>query len=285
MDDVTNGRGVDAWGRERGAASVRDEDGGFASSGVTNEAIEEAGARLEPFLHRHVAFLADRFPSGEIEAALESASNRSLLPRGVESILTQWSERVDGGIVNGLRDAVRGVARLGAELALDVWAKRFRLQLKVPVTALGRLRSGTATRALQVLNSLGRRFMKGLASVIRKALEEGGSLWQVMTAIRGYLNTSVAYISGAARDLAAGLLEFGAYVVSECLDIREKRWRTKNDDRVCPTCWDNMLRGAMPVELPFPSGDPHPPAHPGCRCSALYLAPDRENVLALTEEV
>jgi DivIVA domain-containing protein len=38
----------------------------------------------------------------------------------------------------------------------------------------------------------------------------------------------------------------------------------------CPDCEDNGLNGAQAAGEDFPTGHPHPPAHPGCRC---LLAP------------
>ena len=37
----------------------------------------------------------------------------------------------------------------------------------------------------------------------------------------------------------------------------------------CPDCDDNSLAGSVPKGEPFPTGDLHPPAHPGCRCIAV----------------
>ncbi|HET6874522.1 MAG TPA: hypothetical protein VFH70_07075, partial [Acidimicrobiales bacterium] len=47
------------------------------------------------------------------------------------------------------------------------------------------------------------------------------------------------------------------------------RW-VVDDDGPCPDCDDNELAGATPAGEGFPTGQPHPPAHPGCRC---VLAP------------
>ena len=42
------------------------------------------------------------------------------------------------------------------------------------------------------------------------------------------------------------------------------------DESPCPDCEDNGLNGAQAAGEEFPTGHPHPPAHPGCRC---LLAP------------
>ncbi len=47
------------------------------------------------------------------------------------------------------------------------------------------------------------------------------------------------------------------------------RWVVDDGGVPCPDCDDNALAGAVPKSEPFPTGDLHPPAHPGCRCLAV----------------
>jgi DivIVA domain-containing protein len=56
------------------------------------------------------------------------------------------------------------------------------------------------------------------------------------------------------------------------------RWIV-DDDGPCPDCDDNALAGFVPRGQPFPTGQLHPPAHPGCRCTivtAPVAAPSRQ---------
>ena len=46
------------------------------------------------------------------------------------------------------------------------------------------------------------------------------------------------------------------------------RWIV-DDDGPCPDCDDNALAGSVPRGQPFPTGQLHPPAHPGCRCTIV----------------
>lgn len=50
---------------------------------------------------------------------------------------------------------------------------------------------------------------------------------------------------------------------------RYVRWITENDNRVCPSCQMNQDAGDWPLGVPFPSGAPYPPDHPGCRCAVV----------------
>ena len=66
---------------------------------------------------------------------------------------------------------------------------------------------------------------------------------------------------------AFGLGAFAAYPEGTNL-----RWLV-DDDGPCPDCDDNALAGAVPKGQPFPTGQLHPPAHPGCRCILVPTVP------------
>jgi DivIVA domain-containing protein len=51
------------------------------------------------------------------------------------------------------------------------------------------------------------------------------------------------------------------------------RWVVDDAGRPCPDCDDNALAGPVRAFEEFPTGQAHPPAHPGCRC---LLVPDRQ---------
>ena len=46
------------------------------------------------------------------------------------------------------------------------------------------------------------------------------------------------------------------------------RW-VVDDEAPCPDCDDNALAGAVTKGQSYPTGQVHPPAHPGCRCLLL----------------
>ena len=50
------------------------------------------------------------------------------------------------------------------------------------------------------------------------------------------------------------------------------RWVVDDGGAPCPDCDDNALAGPVPHGSEFPTGDLHPPAHPGCRCLAAPAA-------------
>jgi len=50
------------------------------------------------------------------------------------------------------------------------------------------------------------------------------------------------------------------------------RW-VVDDETPCPDCDDNALAGPTPKGEEFPTGQSHPPAHPGCRCVLVPALP------------
>lgn len=47
------------------------------------------------------------------------------------------------------------------------------------------------------------------------------------------------------------------------------RWIVDDDEGPCPDCDDNALAGPTPKGAAFPTGQLHPPAHVGCRCTIV----------------
>jgi hypothetical protein len=78
-------------------------------------------------------------------------------------------------------------------------------------------------------------------------------------------------IERAAADHVAGAFTAGAF--SATSDDTRLRWIVDDVDGPCPDCDDNALAGALPKGEAYPTGQVHPPAHPGCRC-LLVPVPD-----------
>jgi hypothetical protein len=78
-------------------------------------------------------------------------------------------------------------------------------------------------------------------------------------------------IEQAAADHVAGAFAAGAF--SATSEGARLRWIVDDVDGPCPDCDDNALAGALPKGEAYPTGQAHPPAHPGCRC-LLVPAPD-----------
>lgn len=78
-----------------------------------------------------------------------------------------------------------------------------------------------------------------------------------------YRQWKVQQVEALARHHALSAFSAGAFAaVPGAVDLQ---WLV-DDDGHCPDCDDNALAGPTPKGQPFPTGQLHPPAHPGCRC-------------------
>jgi hypothetical protein len=59
---------------------------------------------------------------------------------------------------------------------------------------------------------------------------------------------------------------FGRGTWHEAPEGTAMRWLVDDADGPCPDCDDDALAGNLPKGEAFPTGQPHPPAHSGCRC-------------------
>ncbi len=78
-----------------------------------------------------------------------------------------------------------------------------------------------------------------------------------------YRQWKVQQVEERARHHVMAAFSLGAFAASP--DVAVFRWLV-DDDGHCPDCDDNALAGPTPKGQPFPTGQLHPPAHPGCRC-------------------
>ncbi|HEV2759111.1 MAG TPA: DivIVA domain-containing protein [Acidimicrobiales bacterium] len=78
-----------------------------------------------------------------------------------------------------------------------------------------------------------------------------------------YRQWKVQHVEDCARHHVVASFNLGAFAATP--DVATLRWLV-DDDGHCPDCDDNALAGPTPKGQPFPTGQLHPPAHPGCRC-------------------
>ena len=78
-----------------------------------------------------------------------------------------------------------------------------------------------------------------------------------------YRQCKVQQIEESARHHV--LTAFGVGAFAATAEGAVLQWLV-DDDGHCPDCDDNALAGPTVKGEPFPTGQLHPPAHPGCRC-------------------
>ena len=100
---------------------------------------------------------------------------------------------------------------------------------------------------------------------LQRALERsGGDEWPLVEGISAaYREWKTSRVEPLARHLVAAAHTRGRF--STCGE--RVRWVVDAEEGPCPDCDDNALAGAIPAGEPFPTGQLHPPAHIGCRCT------------------
>ena len=78
-----------------------------------------------------------------------------------------------------------------------------------------------------------------------------------------YRQWKVQHVEESARHAALTAFNVSAFAATP--PVAALQWLV-DDDGHCPDCDDNALAGPTAKGEPFPTGQLHPPAHPGCRC-------------------
>jgi hypothetical protein len=78
-----------------------------------------------------------------------------------------------------------------------------------------------------------------------------------------YRQWKVQQVEECARHHVLTAFSLGAFAATPA--VVSLQWLV-DDDGHCPDCDDNALAGPTAKGQPFPTGQLHPPAHPGCRC-------------------
>ncbi|MGH9223657.1 MAG: hypothetical protein ACRD2W_07685, partial [Acidimicrobiales bacterium] len=216
-------------------------------------------------------------PSG-LQVADEAARNRrDELLDPLEEALARQLKRVLQDEQNEVLDRLRRKRRRhGAPLPdLEEQVGRFREAaesvLEDAVRAGIRFADPNASEAhaeesagREVASALARQLAEPLRERLTRALDEGGENGEVSEVVSGvYRQWRGQEIEPLARHHAVIAFSRGAY--AGYADGAGLRW-VVDDEAPCPDCDDNDLAGTVIKGQAFPTGQPHPPAHPGCRC-------------------
>jgi len=109
--------------------------------------------------------------------------------------------------------------------------------------------------------------VQALRGRLEAAFHDGGDEHEISERIRAcYREWKTQRIADVARHYVQ--VAFGRGVAAFELDS-PTRWLVDHAGVPAPDCDDNALAGAVAPGEPFPTGDIHPPIHPGCRCLAV----------------
>jgi DivIVA domain-containing protein len=249
--------------------------------------VESLFARIRADRDKAVAHarevLAEERPIPDGDEAL--LQRRDEITGPLEANLTRRLKRALQDDQNDLLDRLRGLrsSQKAASVVLpatDTHAARFREAgrpfLSEAVTAgvafttlltpglktsehLGGVDQATEDLAEAIVDPLRRR----LESVLAEG--EGNDPVVLAEAVGGaYREWKTKRVEVVAADHIAAAFSAGAYAATPA--ATPLRWLVEDTDGPCPDCDDNALAGAQPRGEPFPTGQRHPPAHPGCRC-------------------
>lgn len=104
-----------------------------------------------------------------------------------------------------------------------------------------------------------------LEAAFEQATRDGDDEAAVIERIgAAYREWKMQRIERLAGDHVAAAFTRGTYAAAA--DDAKLRWIVSDLDGPCPDCDDNALAGPTPKGETYPTGQPHPPAHGGCRC-------------------
>ncbi len=110
-----------------------------------------------------------------------------------------------------------------------------------------------------------------LELAVRSAGDDPSEVASALSA--AYREWKTQRIEAVANDEVAAAFAHGAYLSFP--DGAALRWVVDQSEGPCPDCEDNALAGDQARGQAWPTGQLHPPAHPGCRC-ALAPVPARD---------
>ncbi len=109
--------------------------------------------------------------------------------------------------------------------------------------------------------------LRARVTVLVEAVDDDGTIERVDTTERVsavYRQAKLKRIQPLVRDHLSLAFNRGAFAATAA--GTPLRWIVDDEDGECPDCDDNALAGAVARGEEFPTGQAHPPAHPGCRC-------------------
>ncbi len=115
--------------------------------------------------------------------------------------------------------------------------------------------------------SLAATVAEDLRSRLQRALEaaDGDEGPMVEGISAAYREWKTARIEPLARHHVSAAHSRGRFAAS----TGRLRWVVDGEEGPCPDCDDNALAGGIEKGQPFPTGQQHPPAHVGCRCTIV----------------
>jgi hypothetical protein len=259
------------------------------------DAEDAAGDAVESGAAAATADTVEEAADGEAEALTHASdaaviSRRDALLKPVETRLSRSLKRALQDDQNELMNAIRhasGTPDLNILLPEEVQRERYERAVSRALAdgwRVGRswLRGersesdddvAVGALAVETGRALGTELAGELAGLLRHRLSESlGALGDVGDGAQdaagaAYREWKGDRVEGFAGDFATRAFAGGAVAAAGGTVVR---W-VVDDGRPCPDCDDNALAGAQAVGDEWPTGQLHPPVHPGCRCLLVAI--------------
>jgi hypothetical protein len=255
--------------------------------------VDDIFARIRADREKAVArareVLAEETPTTDEDEALLQRRDAAMEP--IEAALARRLKRALQDDQNDLLDRLRNVRSSQKAVGVVLAAKaahgaRFRDVARPflgEATAAGAAFTASVVPGVKApdhpgsLDSAAEDLAEAIVEPLRRRLEhvlvagEGDDPVVLAEAVGGaYREWKTKRVEAVAADHLAAAFARGAYAATPI--GATLRWLVCDTDGPCPDCDDNVLAGEQPKGEPFPTGQRHPPAHPGCRC---LLVPQR----------
>lgn len=252
-----------------------DREAAVASAQVVLADVEEA-----------VAEVAVEEPTGSVVVKTRDLDETALQGRDaevepVERALGKALKRVLADEQNEVLDALRRLKTAPSLASLlpeeQAHVERFRSAARPRLEDAARVGRGSGAGAVEI-DDLAQSLAAELADALRGRI--AGSIEAIEGGDDGDDESEAsASISAAYREWKTVRAESLARHHVAAAHVRGRfatapegaplRWVVDGEEGRCPDCDDNALAGPVEKGKPFPTGQPHPPAHIGCRCLIL----------------
>jgi len=241
---------------ETGADAEAGAEAAAAPASMFFQRREELTARLESSLARKLK----RALQDEQNSLLDKLRNLKG-PLTPTSVLPSAEEQPDRFVDVG-RSLLEEAAQAGARLVVELYGPQEGAQADLGPDVIDDLAEDLGRVITEPLR-------QRLEQVLQASNEDATEVAEALGP--AYREWKTQRIEAAARDQVTGAFSRGAYLAFSSGALLY--WTPSSGDAPCPDCEDNALAGAQAKGETWPTGQLHPPAHPGCLCALSPLSP------------